>query len=68
MSAVVAWNYCDMKWGIQYAGYSAPEWVAFLFALPFAASIVACIILAVFFKGNRSEQALLALGGVLNSP
>ncbi len=50
MSAVVAWNYCDMKWGIQYAGYSAPAWVAILSALPFAAGIVACIVLAVFFK------------------
>ena len=24
MCAVVAYNYCDMMWGIKYAGYSAP--------------------------------------------
>ena len=50
MCAVVAWNCCDMKWGIQYAGYSAPAWVAYLSALPFAAGIGLCIALAVFFS------------------
>ena len=50
MCAVVAWNYCDMVWGIKYAGYSAPAWTAFFLAIPFAAGIVVCIALAVFFK------------------
>ena len=30
MCAVVAWNYCDMLWGIKYAWYSAPASTAFL--------------------------------------
>ena len=50
MCAVVAWNYCDMNWGIQYAGYSAPVWVSLLSALPYAAGIAVCIALAVFFR------------------
>ena len=50
MCAVVAYNYCDMVWGIKYAGYSAPASVAFLTAIPFIIAIVVCIILALFFK------------------
>ncbi len=50
MCAVVAYNYCDMVWGIKYAGYSAPASVAFLTAIPFAIAIVVCIVLALFFK------------------
>ena len=33
MCAVVAWNYCDMLWGIKYAGYSAPASAALLLAI-----------------------------------
>ena len=33
MCAVVAYNYCDMMWGIKYAGYSAPVSTAFLLSL-----------------------------------
>ena len=36
MCAVIAYNYCDMMWGIKYAGYSAPVSTAFLVAIPFA--------------------------------
>lgn len=50
MCAVVAYNYCDMMWGIKYAGYSAPAWAAFTAAIPFAIAIVVCIVLALFFK------------------
>lgn len=50
MCAVVAYNYCDMVWGIQYAGYSAPASVAFLTAIPYAAAIIVCIVLAVHFR------------------
>ena len=50
MCAVVAYNYCDMIWGIQYAGYSAPAWAALLLAIPFIAGIAVCIALAVFFQ------------------
>lgn len=50
MCAVVAYNYCDMVWGIKYAGYSAPAWTAFIVAIPFAIAIVVCVLLALFFK------------------
>lgn len=50
MCAVVGYNYCDMKWGIRYAGYSAPASTAFLAAIPFAAAIAVCIVMALFFR------------------
>ena len=46
MCAVVAYNYCDMKWGIEYAGYSAPASTAFFVAIPFVIGIVACVAVA----------------------
>ena len=53
MCGVVAFNYCNMIWGIEYAGYSAPACTAFLLAIPFVIGIAICILLAVFFK-NKS--------------
>jgi hypothetical protein len=50
MCAVTAYDYCDMKWGIKYAGYSAPASAAFLTAIPYAAGILVCVLLAVFFR------------------
>lgn len=50
MCAVVAYNYCDMVWGIKYASYSAPAWTAFLVAIPYAVGIVVCVVLAIVFK------------------
>ncbi len=50
MCAVVAFNYCDMLWGIRYAGYSAPASVAFLTAVPYAVGIIICVILSLFLK------------------
>lgn len=50
MCAVIAYNYCDMKWGIEYACYSAPASVAFFTAIPYTVAIIVCIALAVFFK------------------
>lgn len=50
MCAVVAWNYCDMLWGIKYAGYSAPASTAFLSAIPFVIGICICIALALYFR------------------
>lgn len=50
MCAVVAYNYCDMTWGIKYAGYSAPAWTAFMTAIPFAIAIATCIGIALAFK------------------
>lgn len=50
MCAVVAYNYCDMMWGIKYAGYSAPAWTTFVVAIPFAIVIAACIVIARHLK------------------
>ena len=50
MCAVAAFNYCDMLWGIKYAGYSAPASVAFLTAVPYAVGIIICVILSLFLK------------------
>lgn len=50
MCAVVAYNYCDMLWGIKYAGYSAPAGTAFLSAIPFAIAIVVCVFVSLFLK------------------
>ena len=50
LCAVVAYNYCDMLWGIRCAGYSAPASTAFLTGIPFAAGLVLCIILALVFR------------------
>ena len=50
MCAVAAYNYCDMLWGIRYACYSAPAWTALFTAIPFAAAIVVCIVIALHFK------------------
>lgn len=44
MCAHVAYEYCNMLWGIQYAGYSAPAGVAFLLAIPYAVGILLCCI------------------------
>ena len=52
MCAVVAYNYCNMIWGIKYAGYSAPAGTAFLTSVPFAAAIAVCVILALYFKSR----------------
>ena len=50
MVAVVAWNYCDMKWGIKYLAYSAPASTAFLLAIPYAVGVAVCVGLALFFQ------------------
>ncbi len=49
MCFVVAYNYRDMLCGTEHAGYSAPAGTAFLYAIPFVAGIIACIILAIRF-------------------
>ena len=56
MCAVVAYSYCNMLWGIKYAGYSAHAQTAFLLAIPFVFVIALCIILALFF-GRKSKQS-----------
>jgi len=56
MCATVAYNYCNMQWGIQYCGYSAPASAAFLLIIPYAVGIAICVILAwVFYKRNQQR-------------
>ena len=52
MCAVVAYNFCDMQWGIRYAGYSAPASVAFLYAIPYGIGIAICVVVAVALKNK----------------
>ncbi len=55
MCATVAYQYCDMQWGILYKGYSAPASIVFLFAIPYAIGIVICTILAWFFYKKHQK-------------
>ena len=50
MCAVVAYNYCDLLWGGQYAGYSAPASTAFIYAIPFVIGIIVCVVLTLTFR------------------
>lgn len=50
MCAVVAYNFCRMQWGAKYAMYSAPAWVAFLYAIPYVIAIAVCVVIAVIFR------------------
>ena len=52
MCAVVAYNFCNMQWGIKYAGYSGPANAAFLYAIPYGIGIIVCVIVAVVLKKN----------------
>lgn len=56
MCAAVAYNYCNMQWGIRYEGYSAPANVAFLLVIPYAVGIVICVILACFFNKKQKNS------------
>ncbi len=54
MCAVVAYNYCDLLWGIEYEGYSAPASTAFVYAIPYGIGIIVCLVLAVvFYKKSK---------------
>lgn len=55
MCAVVAYNYCALQWGGQYAAYSAPAGTAFLYLIPYGAGIAVCVILALFF-GRKARS------------
>ena len=56
MCAAVAFNYCDMLWGILYASYSAPASTAFLLVIPYAAAIAVCAALAVIFRRKGAKH------------
>lgn len=56
MCAVVAYQYCDMLYGIEYRGYSAPAEVAFFLAIPYLIGIVLCLIAAGIFYRKRKNS------------
>ncbi|HIY59662.1 MAG TPA: hypothetical protein H9831_03120 [Candidatus Eisenbergiella pullistercoris] len=56
MCAVVAYNYCTLQWGGQYAGYSAPASTAFLYVIPYWIGIIFCIILACVFHKKQENK------------
>ena len=56
MCAVVAYNYCALQWGGQYAGYSASASTAFLYFVPYGLGAVLCIILAYFFYKKQEKK------------
>ena len=57
MCAVVGYGYSNMLWGIQYAGYSAPAYVAFFTAIPYTIGIAVCAIVAAicFWKAKNNS-------------
>ncbi len=55
MCAVVAYNYCDMMWQIEYSGASAPASVAFLYAIPFGVAIALCAAFAAVFWRKQKK-------------
>lgn len=50
MCSVVAYEYAVMLWAGRYFLTSAPPWVAFFLAIPFAIAIGICFGLHLFFK------------------
>lgn len=60
MCAAVAFAYRGMLCGIDHLGFSAPADVAFVYAIPFAAGILLCGVLAVVFHrkiGSKKADA-----------
>lgn len=57
MCAIVAFEYSNLLWGIDYARYSAPANAAFLLAIPYIAGILICIFLSLVFlrKSNHKK-------------
>lgn len=56
MCAIVAYNYCDMLYGIEYKGYSAPASIAYVCAIPYSIGIIVCVLLAIFSFRNMKKN------------
>lgn len=56
MCAVAAYNYCALRWGGQYAGYSAPAYTAFLLCIPYGAGVIICTVTAWFFSKKHQRS------------
>lgn len=50
MCAVVAYEYCNNLWSIEYKGFSAPADVAFVNVIPYGIGILICVVLALVFN------------------
>ena len=55
MCAVVAYGYSNLQWGGKYAGYSAPPWVAFYYAIPYGMGIMICVIVAIVLRKRENK-------------
>ena len=49
MCAKIAYEYCNMLWGIKYLGYSAPANTAFMLAIPYLFVIVTSFALSFIY-------------------
>ena len=56
MCAVVAYNYCDLLWGGQYVGYSAPASTAFVYVIPYGIGIIVSVVLAIIFRTQKRNK------------
>ena len=54
MCSFVAYEYAVLLWASKYFLASAPAWVAFLYAIPFAIAIGICFVLHLYFKKKSS--------------
>jgi len=57
MCVHVALAYCDLLWGIENAGFSAPANVAFFLSIPYLAGIVVVLIIALIFWKKAKQSA-----------
>ncbi len=53
MCAVVAYNYCNLKWCGEVAGGSAPASTAFIYIIPFAIAIAAVLAVAYALRKKK---------------
>ena len=58
----IAYEYCNMLWGIEYLGYSAPASTAFFLAISYLAGIIISLTtaLALWKKAKRTTSAPLS--------
>ena len=60
MCSVVSYEYAVLLWAGKSFQTSAPPWVAFFLAIPFAAAIAVCLVLHLIFK-KKARQKQLAI-------
>ena len=57
MCAAVAYSYCALQWGGQYAGCSAPAGTAFLLCIPYGIGVLICAASTWLFN-VKSQQSV----------